>query len=264
MITPGLLSVTFRKLNPSEIIKLASESGMRVMEWGGDVHVPPGDAANAREVRRITEEAGLTTAAYGSYYRLLADAGPDFAAVLDTAAALGAPSIRIWAGNKGTFESDDAHFQAVVAESLRLAELAEATGVVLAFEFHGGTVNDTREASKRFFETANHPALATYWQPPLQVPESDAISGLADLLPYVRDVHVFHWTVEENVGLIRHPLSEGTAFWSKAFDILRGTGRDHAVMLEFVRDDSPETFRQDARALLALIRGKELPHSSLA
>ena len=259
MITPGLLSVTFRKLKPTEIVKLASDAGMQVIEWGGDVHVPHGDLTKAKEVRRITEDAGLITAAYGSYYRLLAEDGPDFAAVLDAAVALGAPEIRVWAGNKGTFESDDVHFQAVVAESLRLADFAQKAGIVLAFEFHGGTINDTYEASRRLLDAAEHPAIKTFWQPPLQVPEAESLAGLRGLLPHVRDVHAFHWTVEENVGLIRHPLSAGATFWKQVLDILLGTGRDHAVMLEFVRDDSPDVFREDAAALLALIRGKGIP-----
>ena len=142
MITPGLLSVTFRKLTPLEIVGLVRTAGLQVIEWGGDIHVPPGDAATAREVRRITEDAGLAVAAYGSYYRLCVGDGPDFSAVLESAVALGAPEIRVWAGNKGTFESDEAHFQTVVAESLRLADFAQKAGIVIAFEFHGGTIND--------------------------------------------------------------------------------------------------------------------------
>lgn len=264
MITPGLLSVTFRKLSPREIVGLARDAGLQVIEWGGDIHVPPGDAATAREVRRITEDAGLAVAAYGSYCRLCASDAPDFSAALESTVALGAPEIRVWAGNKGTFESDDSHFQAVVAESLRLADFARNAGIVLAFEFHGGTINDTYEASRRLLDAAAHPAIKTYWQPPLQVPDAESLDGLRGILPRVRDVHAFHWTVEENVGLIRHPLSEGVAFWSQVFDILRGSGGDHAVMLEFVRDDSPEAFSEDSRALLALIKGKELPLSAPA
>jgi len=251
MITPGLLSITFRKLTPLEIVALVRDAGLQVIEWGGDVHVPPGDAANAREVRRITEDAGLAVAAYGSYYRLSAGDGPDFSAALESAIALGAPEIRVWAGKRGTFESDDVHFETIVAEAFRLADMAEKAGLVLAFEFHAGTINDTYAASRRLLAAAAHPAIKTYWQPPLQVPEAESLDGLRTILPRVRDVHAFHWTVEDNVGLVRHPFSAGAAFWRQVFDILRATGRDHAVMLEFVRDDSPEAFQEDARTLLA-------------
>jgi sugar phosphate isomerase/epimerase len=254
MISPGLLSVTFRKLLPLEIVRLVRDAGLQVIEWGGDVHVPPGDPANAREVRRMTEEAGLAVASYGSYYRVSADGGPPFAAVLETAAALGAPEIRVWAGNRGTFESDDGHFETVVAESLRLADQAQNAGIVMAFEFHGGTINDTYAASRRLLAAAAHPAIRTYWQPPIQIPENESLAGLRSILPHVRDVHVFHWTTGENSGLVRHPLSRGAAFWSRVLQILRSTGRPHAAMLEFVRNDSPDAFIGDARTLLALLR----------
>ncbi|MEI6035132.1 MAG: sugar phosphate isomerase/epimerase [Verrucomicrobiae bacterium] len=252
MLSPGLLSITFRKLSPRDIVALIREAGLRAIEWGGDVHVPPGNPANAREVRQITEDAGLATAAYGSYYRLCTAGGPDFSEVLEASVALGAPQIRVWAGNKGTFESDDAHFHSIVAEARRLADLAEKAGILLAFEFHGGTVNDTYAASKRLLAACAHPAIATYWQPPLQIPEPEALDGLGAILPDVRDIHVFNWTVGPS-GIVRHPLSEGAALWNRAFHVLRGAERDRSVMLEFVRDDSIEAFREDARALLSLL-----------
>ncbi len=252
MLTPGLLSVTFRKLPPQDIALLARDAGLRVIEWGGDIHVPTGDPAHAREVRRITEDAGLATAAYGSYYRLGIGGGPDFSAVLETALSLGAPQIRVWAGNKGTSESDDPHFQSVVSEALRIADLAEREGVVLSFEFHSGTINDTYVASKRLLAACAHPAIQTYWQPPLHVPEAESLAGLQAILPTVRDIHVFHWTVRDG-GIIRHPLAEGAPFWNLAIATLRGSGRDHALMLEFVCDDSREAFVEDARALLSFL-----------
>jgi sugar phosphate isomerase/epimerase len=249
MIAPGLLSVTFRQLAPDAIVSLARECGLRVVEWGGDIHVPAGDFERAREVRKITADAGLSTAAYGSYYRLLAPDRMDFEQVLATAHELGAPAIRVWAGTKGSWESDEAHFDAVVAESLRLADLAKPAGIQIAFEFHGGTINDTCEAAIRFLNAVRHPAIATYWQPPLKMPDEDALDGLRTLLPDVRDVHAFSWTVEES-GIVRHALSARARMWGEVFGILRSTGRDHAVMLEFVRGDSIDAFREDARWLM--------------
>ena len=56
---PGLVSVTFRKLLPHEIIDLVVKSGLSGIEWGGDVHVPHGEADTARMVKRMTLDAGL-------------------------------------------------------------------------------------------------------------------------------------------------------------------------------------------------------------
>jgi len=65
MLIPGLVSVTFRQLTVEEIGELATECGLQAVEWGGDVHVPPGDFAAARRAL----DTGLKVAAYGSYYR---------------------------------------------------------------------------------------------------------------------------------------------------------------------------------------------------
>src|SRR6187549_164575 len=96
--TCGLVSVTFRQLPPREIVDLARRAELGGIEWGGDVHVPAGDAGRAREVRAMTEDAGLSIVAYGSYYRAGEEDEAAFAPVLDSACALGAPAIRIWAG----------------------------------------------------------------------------------------------------------------------------------------------------------------------
>ncbi len=94
---PGLCSVTVRQLGVEEVARLAAEAGLRAIEWGGDVHVPPGDAGAATRARMATDVAGLVSASYGSY--LLADGDSSAAAitrVLDTAVELGAPHVRIW------------------------------------------------------------------------------------------------------------------------------------------------------------------------
>src|SRR6185312_7605034 len=104
MISPGLVSITFRALTPAEVIALVRQAGLRGIEWGGDIHVPHGDAGRAREVRGLTQGAGLQVAAYGSYYKagVSEDAGLAFGRVLETAVTLGAPVIRVWAGGAGS------------------------------------------------------------------------------------------------------------------------------------------------------------------
>src|SRR5690554_991382 len=98
-IKPGLVSITFRQKQPQEIIRLCEVSQLQGIEWGGDVHVPQGNLAKARQVRRWCDDAGLQIVAYGSYYRTsYSEAEMPFAQVLETAKELGAPLIRAWAG----------------------------------------------------------------------------------------------------------------------------------------------------------------------
>ena len=102
----GLVSITFRKLSPAQIVDLVCRAGLEGIEWGGDVHVPHGEVARAREVGRITSDAGLAVASYGSYYRAGHGEGAPFETILQTAAELKAPLIRVWAGIKGSADAD--------------------------------------------------------------------------------------------------------------------------------------------------------------
>jgi len=64
MLIPGLVSVTFRQLTVPEIGELATECGLQAVEWGGDVHVPPGDfaAAHSGNHQRSNESSRMTSA----------------------------------------------------------------------------------------------------------------------------------------------------------------------------------------------------------
>ena len=96
-VTPGLCSVTMRHLGVEEVAKIAAECGLVAIEWGGDVHVPPGDAGAVNRARTATRAAGLDCASYGSYLLADHDRQPGtIARVLDTAVDLGAPNVRIW------------------------------------------------------------------------------------------------------------------------------------------------------------------------
>ena len=99
--------MTFRQLPVERIIALTAQAHLDGIEWGGDVHVRHGDIPIAHRVAQATADAGLVVAAYGSYYRVAESEGEGlpFELVLDSAQALGAPLIRVWAGKRG---SDDA------------------------------------------------------------------------------------------------------------------------------------------------------------
>src|SRR5215207_8574190 len=103
---PGLVSVTFRNLEPDRVVEVMRRAGLVTVEWGGDVHVPPGDLENARRVGKLTSNADLSVTAYGSYFRVGDDDRARFGEVLETALELGAPAIRIWAGRRGSAGAD--------------------------------------------------------------------------------------------------------------------------------------------------------------
>ena len=99
MFTTGLVSISFRKETPQTLIRASREAGLEKIEWGGDVHVPVGDLARAKQVGEETRAAGLDPCAYGSYFRIGISPLDEWQRTIDTALALGAKLIRVWAGN---------------------------------------------------------------------------------------------------------------------------------------------------------------------
>jgi sugar phosphate isomerase/epimerase len=247
-LIPGLVSITFRKLSVREVIDLVVKGQLKSIEWGGDIHAPHGDVAKAKEVRQMTLDAGLEVAAYGSYYRVgvSEEKGLSFASVLDSAVALGAPTIRVWMGEKGSAETTSAERGAIIADARHIAEIAQDRGVGISLEYHANTLTDTRDSVQQLMREITHPNLDFLWQPSNGEAPELCVARLKDVLPLVRNVHVFHWWP---TGADWRPLSEGENFWRQYLDILRSTGKSMHFLLEFVRDHSPDQFLQDAATL---------------
>ena len=249
-LVPGLVSVTFRALRPAEVIALAVDANVLLLEWGGDIHVPPGSLSLAEEVGARTRNPGLAVAAYGSYYRAGGgDADVAFERWLDSAVALGAPVIRIWAGDTRSAEADAEMREVVVQDTRRICSLAAAAGIDVAYEFHGGTLSDSVEAARSLLTQIDVPNLRTLWQPLGTVmPETQAAEVRAaevrDLLPWLSHVHVYHWPGGQRVS-----LAKGEKEWMGPLSVLAQAGRPCPLLLEFVRDNSPEQFLADAATL---------------
>jgi len=249
MMNPGLVSVTFRSLPPGAIVEICRQNRLSSIEWGGDVHVPHGDERTAGVVGGLTRAAGLSIAAYGSYYRLASSDGPDFPSALATAVALGAPVIRVWAGICGSAEADPDLKSRVTDDALRCADLAAARNISIAYEFHAGTLTDSTDAALDLLNATNHPFIKTLWQPPHGLSLQECLASLHALAPRLQHVHVFHWWPDSSH---RRPLEEGRNRWSAYIDALRQQGKDLPLLLEFVRGDDPVSFQEDAKTLLDL------------
>lgn len=246
---PGLVSITFRKLSPTELIELVAKAGLRGIEWGGDVHVPPGNLANAASVGRATRDAGLVSAAYGSYYRAGTESPDAFPRIIDTALALGTKIIRIWVGKVGSDQADEATRAHIIDDCRHIAELAEKAGLSIACEWHGGTLTDTGESAQAVLAAVQSPAFKTYWQPRTKQPVAVSLADLPIALPRLAGVHVFHWHPETAERL---PLAGGEADWKTYLARLTPTAREAGglyALIEFVRKEAPDQFLADAAVL---------------
>ncbi len=247
MLIPGLVSVSFRQLTCEEIIRIAGEAGLAAVEWGGDVHVPAGDAAKAEEVYEKTAAAGLSVAAYGSYYKLGTHEDPpeEWQKVLTSAAALRAPVIRIWAGTKASAEVDEAERAALVREAQNAADAAAENGITVVFECHRNTLTDEYHSTLRLLEEIGRDNVKTYWQPNEDRDFAYNKEALAALLPEVVNLHVFHWPEPD----VRLPLTDGADRWREYLRIAASDGKDRRCLLEFMPDDRPETLPGEAGTL---------------
>lgn len=251
MISPGLCSITFRQLATDEIITLVAENGLSAVEWGGDIHAPVGQLEIAREVGRRSTEAGLRTPSYGSYFRVTpASLASDFAPVVETALALGAETIRVWADGKGSREMDADYFRRLADAGRRLCEAAGDAGCRVGFEWHLGTATDTDASARRLIEAIAHPAACLYWQPRQGIAVADRLAGLRETLGCLAHLHVFQWVGERDLRL---PLAEGAADWRAYLACAAAAPGDRCAYLEFAADDSVETFARDAATLRDLL-----------
>lgn len=240
----GLTSVTFRGKSAEEIVALAVRTGLECIEWGGDIHVPAGQLARAREVGEMTRKAGLKALSYGSYFRPLN--GENFQDVVDTALALGAKTIRVWTPWMDSEHISDEDFCKMAQELYAAARLAKKAGLTVATEFHNGTYSDTAEHCLRLLDAVNSSNFRTYWQPLYGVERN--VADIQKLIDRIENVHVYNWVYGKEIT--RKLLNENEADWEQYVRLLK----DKNFLLEFVKDDSEENFERDVSCLKEIVR----------
>jgi len=240
MLYTAVTSVTFRQLSAKEIIGLAKDAGLDAIEWGGDIHVPPSDMQNASKIANLTCEAGLKVSSYGSYWR--GDDIKSFEAVLATAIALSAPVIRVWAGQKGSREYDQNEYKLLAQNLAAAAQMAKAKNISVAAEYHCDTLTDTLESTLGLLADAT--GLQTYWQAPAGATLEHNLTAIQALKGRLSNIHVFSW--EDNTRL---PLANHEDIWLKYLAEISKISGDRHLIMEFVKNDDPKQFIEDAKAL---------------
>ncbi len=243
--------MTLRAESVDAVARVAAECELGGIEWGGDVHVPPGDFTATRQARAASVAADLVVASYGSY--LFAASVPNAAEMqltLDTAVALGAPNVRVWAGFGVATESDQ--YRAVVDGLATFCSSAASRDLTVGVEFHGGTLTATVAGTLALLDAVGAPNLFTYWQPPYwraSSPAADA-AEIVELRSRLSHLHVYEWASADD----RRPLAAGMERWREVLATaatLTGAGSDDRyAFLEFVPGDDVDAVRRDATVLL--------------
>jgi 3-dehydroshikimate dehydratase len=245
LLRPGLTSITHRQLSPAEVISLAAKAHLVAIEWGADVHLPPGSPGLAHELAARCQDAGLDCPSYGTYFRVGRDEPSEFSDLVQTARALGATQLRVWAGTSDSASATSEELARVVDQSRRVAARAAEAGLAIAFEFHDGTVNDTATASRRLIEAVDRPNVRTYWQPPVGMTDDAAAAQLTELIDLVTTVHVFSW--DSDGGWL--PLADRHDMWQRVVRQLEATGVLRHLLLEHVQEHDPRMLLRDASVL---------------
>lgn len=251
----GICSITFRNLTCEQLIEEVKKAGLYAIEWGSDIHVLPNDIERAREVGNLTRASGLEVSSYGSYYRVGIDNDYSFEEVLASAVALKAKNIRVWAGRLGSLDASQEYFDAVVADSKRIAKLAKEKGIIVSYEYHGKTLTDTVESSIKLLKAVNSDNMKLYWQPAVGLKIDERIANIKAVGKYLTNVHVFNWQEVK-----RLPLKEGKKEWLRYLKEINKSANPldlRYFLLEFVKDDSLEQFYEDAKALTDIIETNE-------
>lgn len=248
MIVPGLVSVTLRQHSVDEVVGLAAESGLQALHWGGDVHVPVGDHAAARWAATRCAQEGLEIEGYGSYHRAGSTDPATFTDVVETARALGAPRIRVWAGDTPSADASPDYRAAVTDDLRRCADTAGNHDIRVVLEYHPGTLTDDVTSALRLIAQVEHEALESYWQPGADPNARDSRVEVMALMPELAGAHVFAWGpggYTDRLALVEHEQ-----LWRTVLDEMCTDGGRRHALLEFVREDAPQNLRRDARTLL--------------
>ena len=123
--------------------------------------------------------------------------------------------------------------------------MAAAEGIRVAFEYHRGTATQTARGALALLRAADCQNLGCYWQPNPELTKEDHLAEIDALLPFLSNVHVFSWDKDSS----RFPLRQGEDGWLAYLGRIREGGKNRALILEFVKGDSPEQFRTDAAVL---------------
>jgi sugar phosphate isomerase/epimerase len=167
---------------------------------------------------------------------------------LQTAIKLNAPSIRVWAGKYGSNDADENYWHSVISDSKRIASMAADHGISINFEYHGGTLTDTKESARKLMKEVKHPNVGLYWQPAVGKSMEARIESIKEIQRWLTHVHVFHWE-----GTKRLPLFDGEQDWIRYLRTIGEPAENRYLMLEFVKDDHKVQFLEDAGILKSII-----------
>lgn len=243
----GMTSLTLRNESIENVIKYAKEAGIDGIEWGvSESHVVLGDEKSVQKIKELSDKYSVEIFSLGAYCRMLDKDECD--GVIEAAAALNAPVIRIWAGDKSPSDCSEEYIDTIVQNTVYMAEKAQKYNIRLGFEYHKNTLTETAESAIALIKRINRENVRLYWQAMCEYSKEENLIARNKVLPYcVGNIHIQNYTAEEGYKLIEEIFENIYLYFN---DI---KNEDYNVMIEFVKDGSVENLKRDAVTLRSVI-----------
>ena len=246
MIDIGLTSVTFRTLGYEDIIKYSAKCGLSCIEWGSDVHAPYADKNRIYEIVELQNELGIKCSSYGTYFKIGVNDASELYGYIDAAKKLGTNILRLWCGNENYTEMTADERDYIIAESKKVAKIAEECDVTLCMECHNKTFTNCLEGALELMKAVDSPNFQMYWQPNQFRTLEENLGYAEKIAKYVKVIHVFNWE-----GKNKYPLCDAIEIWKKYLSFFDGSQK---LLLEFMPDGKPESLGAETAALKEIRR----------
>ncbi|MBR6772958.1 MAG: sugar phosphate isomerase/epimerase [Clostridia bacterium] len=239
----GLVSVSFRDKTPEEILFAMKKCGLRYIEWGSDVHVPP---EKAEEIAALGKEFGIICSSYGTYFRIGVTPTEELEKYINAAKILGTDILRLWCGDKNSQDYSQTEKEALFSACKAAAKLAEKHGVNLCMECHNYTYTNTKESAAELMAAVDSEYFRMYWQPNQYVTREENLAYARLLSSKTDHLHVFNWKGDE-----KFPLAGAKELWREYLSCFRG---ERTLLLEFMPDGKIESLETEAESLKEIVK----------
>ena len=243
----GLVSVSFRKHTPEEIVAEAKKCGLSYIEWGSDIHAPCNDLDKLKNIKKLCDENGIICSSYGTYFKIGVTPKDEIYNYINAAKILGTNILRLWCGTKKSADYTPDEKAELFRECRALAEVAEAENVFFCMECHSGTYTEILDGAVELMEKVNSKNFRMYWQPNQFKSDEENFKYAEIIAKFTEIIHVFNWTADQWL-----PLSGGIEIWKKYLSFFNGTQK---LLLEFMPDNRIESLQVETLALREIAKG---------
>ena len=243
----GLVSVSFRNLDPKQIITLVKNAGLSCIEWGSDVHAPAEDTARLLEIAKLQKENGIYCSSYGTYFKIGQNDPDEIRRYITAAKILGTDILRVWCGTKGSAQYTKAELEEVYGQCRQIADIAKSEGVVICLECHIKTLTDDVLSTLSLLKHVDSDSFCMYWQPNQFKSFEQNLDYAKAIADKTKHIHVFNWREKE-----KFPLCKAEDTWKKYLSAFSG---ERTLLLEFMPDNDPASLVTEAAALKEITGG---------